>query len=201
MFQSILFFVWFFTFNVTTSDEKYELIEDGHKYKTIELGKTTFEEIKNVMGRTDYQFVKHKKVYMNTGKSEYSQEDVWRDVNFYAWAHRYKKLGIDFNSKYVSFSGLNLDKTTINSITFRAPFKGITKKGIILNKSELMEVVKAYGKDLKNISFPPHSIQYHKEGIIFHFDAKTLNHRSLGGMYLDHEYLKVTAITITQPKQ
>jgi hypothetical protein len=98
----------------------YKLIVPGIGFDSVEVGKTSFENIVSKFGKT-YEKINHNK---------YSTEIFYKDLGLSFYFYYKKKLGKVF------------------CIHLSAPFKGVTSKGIVVNESEMRDVIKFYG--------PPH---------------------------------------------
>lgn len=198
MFKSLLFFIAFSFFINDIHIDKYELIKDGKGYKNIVVNDTTFAGARKILGNPDFKFIRERDIYANTGGMGYSGKSYWQTLTLYENIYEYRKLGIELVSfaEYVPDRMLRQKEIDIEvgEIVFKYPFKGITKKGIVLNKSTLGDVLKKYGNDLNKLVFRDFAIEYESEGIKFHFDFKKITHHNVHQLH----HLKVIAITVSE---
>lgn len=99
-------------------DKKVNIINDGEGYNSFNLDNLTFDIVLERLG----------KGYLEIVHGDYSVEIF------------YKEKGVAFF--YMQSSPVK----KIFGIKFKAPFEGITEKGIILNKSIMEDVVQLYGE-------------------------------------------------------
>ena len=111
--------------NDSKSPEKMVIVREGVGFDGIRVGKSTLSDVVKKYGR-DYKWTAHKK---------------------YSYQMAYPKLGLSF---YLCQSD---NKKEIFDIEIRAPFRAKTSKGVVLGKSTLEEIYRAYGKSKDGLEY------------------------------------------------
>ena len=142
------------------------LIMDGKGMDSFELGKARAQDVIKELGK-DFEEIKHK---------DYSGEIYYKD------------LGLSF------YYFQNERTKQLFAIYFKAPFKGKTTKGIILNKATMEDVVQIYGPPVWTSCDMCDTWTVEYEGIEFDIERD----KSLPHFPLDEErHLKKIVIGIT----
>ena len=105
---------------IENQDTTETLIIDGIGYGNFKLDNLKLSEVVKKLG-DNYQEIKH---------GSYSIEID------------YEEIGVSF----LYYQGYSEGDKTIFGINFKAPFKGQTIKGIVLNQTTMQDVVEAYGE-------------------------------------------------------
>jgi len=128
----------------------YKLIIPGKGFDTIAVGKTTSQEVIQILG------------------SDFERIDQDKDVTQIS----YKQLGVSFYFYYHK----NLNKLGQPFwIVFKRPFKGVTSNGIDLNSSTVADVIRMHGDDNKS-NEPENDIgRIEYAGITFYYNNETQN--------------------------
>jgi hypothetical protein len=116
--------------------ETLNLIREGKGMDGFTIGKSTMDDVVRKFGR-DYKWTVNKK---------------------YSFQMTYSKLGLSF---YICQSD---PKKQIFVLEMRAPYKAKTSRGIVLGRSTLEDINKAYGKAQSGTEYRGISFYYNKIG-------------------------------------
>jgi len=150
--KSILIFLIFIQGSSFSNDSRIE----KNKFDQVELGKTSFKEVK--------------KLYPNSSIKKFKRRPLFRTENgricipITMEIVSVNKSGVDFYFDY--YSAESEDSVFVYEIEFNHPFKGKTEKGISI-KSSKQKVLAAYGND-NDESSKGNKIDY--DWIEFRFD-------------------------------
>lgn len=116
------------------------IIKEGKGEGKIQVGVSTFDNVVNDYG-TEYNLIQH---------------------DHYSYEIAYPRLGISFVYSYYDV------KKRIFWITIKEPFECSTSKGIILGKSLMIDVIKAYGEPKWETTYESETWWTTYPGINFH---------------------------------